>query len=211
MDDIGIGAAMLGRSRPGRGAVERAPWFARMRPFAGLAGTSMHVAILIVLACVLLLVAPVPIGRIGERAAAEPLKAGLIGLLIELAFIPTLIVTVVLLVVTIVGIPLLALVPLALLALVIVLLAGFTAVSHRLGARTAARFGWSLPGPYVATAIGVLIVVGPLLLSRILGTAIGGVGFVTVPLAVVGVLAEYVAWTVGLGAAALARFRPAAA
>jgi len=62
--------------------------------------------------------------RISARAAAQPLKAGAIGLLAQLLFLPLLIVTIVLLVVTIIGIPLLVLIPFVLLGLVAVPLLG---------------------------------------------------------------------------------------
>ena len=207
------GAAILGRFGRGR-VVERASPFGGMRRFlgfAGLAATSVRMVALILLACVLILLAPKLVERVGERASAEPVKAGVVGLLLELLFIPTLIFTVILLVVTIIGIPLLALVPLGLLAAAIVLLTGFTAVAHRVGEWAAARFGWSSPGPYLLTAAGIVIILAPLLVARIVGIAAGGLAVVTVPLTVIGALLEYLAWTIGLGAAALARLRPAAA
>jgi hypothetical protein len=40
------------------------------------------------------------------------------------------------------------------------------------------------------------------------GVASGGLTFITVPLAIIGFVVEYLAWTVGFGAAALARFKP---
>ena len=105
--------------------------FASMRPLVRFAATGLRAVALILIAFVVLLIARQPIERIGARAAAEPMKAGLVGLLLELLIMPTLIVTVIVLVVTIIGIPLLVLVPFALLGLVVVLLVGFTAVAHR--------------------------------------------------------------------------------
>jgi hypothetical protein len=56
---------------------------------------------------------------------------------------------------------------------------------------------------------GILLVVSPVLLARLVGLA-GGLGFVVWPIAAAGFLLEYSAWTAGLGAAALVRFnRPA--
>jgi hypothetical protein len=214
VNDIGTGATIFGRARHGGGGFfERASSFAGLRRFLGLAGlaaTSVRVAALILLACVLVLVVPKRIERIGQRALAEPVKAGLIGLLLELLFVPALVTTVIFLVITIIGIPLLTLVPFVLIAAAIVLLLGFTAVAHRIGELAAGRFGWSALGPYLLTTIGIAIVLAPLLLSRIMGIAFGGFALLTVPLTVVGVVVEYLVWTIGLGAAALARFRPPA-
>lgn len=177
-------------------------------PLARLAGTSLRAGALILLACIVMLLGRSPIERIGDRAVAEPLKAGLIGLLAELLLLPTLIVTVTLLAITIVGIPLLVLVPFALLLVVAVMLMGFTAVTYRVGQRAAARFGWSSITPYVSTVLGIVILIAPLLLARMAGVASGGLTFITVPLAIIGFMVEYLAWTVGFGAAALARFKP---
>lgn len=199
-------AAFFDRSRFGRGIFSR---FWPFTPFVNLAGTSLRAAVLMLLACILILLARKPIEQIGERAIAEPLKAGVVGLLAELLFFPTLIALVVLLAVTIIGIPLLVLVPFALLGLVIVLLMGFTAVAYRLGERVAAHFGWPARGPYLWTVMGIVIVLAPILLARIVGLAGGGLALVAIPLIVIGFLLEYLAWTVGFGAAVLARFGPA--
>jgi hypothetical protein len=109
-------------------------------------------------------------------------------------------------IVTIIGIPLLALVPLAVFALALLLLVGFTAVVSDVGRIAAARFGWPGQSPYLVAAVGVLVVLSPVLLGRLVGFA----GGVLVPLAwallFLGFLVEYAVWTVGLGAVALARF-----
>ncbi len=165
-----------------------------------------RVAVLCLLAALVILLGRDHVGRISARAAAEPLKAGVIGLLAQLLLLPLLLVTIVLLVVTIIGIPLLALIPFVLLGLVVVALVGFTAVAYHIGHLLNARFGWVGGGPYATTIAGILIVVSPLLLARLLGLA-GGVVFpMTLGLLVIGTILEYIAWTIGFGAVALARF-----
>ena len=112
------------------------------------------------------------------------------------------------LIVTIIGIPLLVLVPFALLGLVVVALVGFTSVAHYLGSLMNARFGWEGRGPYATTIAGILVLVSPMVLARIVG--LGGMLFpISVVLVVIGVIIEYLAWTIGFGAVALARFRRA--
>jgi len=70
-----------------------------------------------------------------------------------------------------------------------------------------ARLGWSNPGPYATAIIGIVAVLSPLLAARLIGLAGGGLLF---PLALarlaLGLLCEYLAWTVGFGAVALLRF-----
>jgi hypothetical protein len=54
--------------------------------------------------------------------------------------------------------------------------------------------------------MGIAVVLSPVLLSRLVG--FGGLFFwpITMMLLVLGVITEYVVWTVGLGAVALVRF-----
>lgn len=171
-----------------------------------LLSTLTRVAVLCLLAALVVLLGRDHVVRISARAAAEPLKAGAIGLLAQLLLLPLLIVTIVLLVVTIIGIPLLVLIPFILLGLVVVAFVGFTSVAYHVGHLLNARFGRVGEGPYATTIAGILILVSPLLLARLLGLA-GGVVFpMTLGLLVIGAILEYVAWTIGFGAVALARF-----
>jgi len=171
-----------------------------------LLSTLTRVAVLCLLAALVVLLGRDHVARISARAAAEPLKAGAIGLLAQLLLLPLLIVTIVLLVVTIIGIPLLALIPFILLGLVVVALVGFTSVAYHVGHLLNARVGRAGDGPYATTIAGILLLVSPLLLARLLGLA-GGVMFpMTLGLLVIGTILEYVAWTIGFGAVALARF-----
>ena len=88
--------------------------------------TLVRVGMLCLLAALVLLFGRDYVARVGIRAAAEPLKAGAIGLLVQLLFLPLLIVTILLFVITIVGIPLLILIPFAILLLMVLALVGFT-------------------------------------------------------------------------------------
>lgn len=171
-----------------------------------LLSTLTRVAVLCLVAALVVLLGRDHIGRISARAAAEPFKAGAIGLLAQLLFLPLLIVTVVLLVVTIIGIPLLLLIPFVLLGLGVVALVGFTSVAHYVGGVLTTRFGWTSRGPYGTTIAGILLLVSPVLLARIAGLG-GGVLFpMTVGLVLIGTFVEYLAWTIGFGAVALVRF-----
>jgi hypothetical protein len=179
-----------------------------MLPAFTAATTLVRLGVLVLFGCMVMLVAEKPANRIGDRAAAEPVRAGLTGLLAELLFVPALILTVVLLIITILGIPLLLLIPFAVLALAVVFLVGFTGVAARVGHLIATRLGWTM-GPYLTTALGIVALLLPIVLARLLGLA--GLNFISVPLLAAGALIEYLAWTVGLGAAALTYFKPPAA
>jgi hypothetical protein len=186
------------------------------RPFVPFSGTALgllalmstlaRVAVLCVLASLVMLVGREYVERVGARAVAEPLKAGVIGLLAQLLFIPLLVITILVLVVTIIGIPLLVLVPFAVLALAVVGLIGFTAVASYLGRLINRRFAWSGDNPYLTVVIGIVMVVSPVLIARLIGLAGILVFPITGTLTFLGFLLEYVAWTVGFGAVALLRF-----
>jgi hypothetical protein len=166
-----------------------------------LSVTVARVALICLLAALILLVGREYVERISARAAAEPVKAGLIGLLSQILFLPLLVAATVVLVVTIIGIPLLLLMPFVVLGFCVVALIGFTGVAHHVGRLFAAKAGWTM-GAYGATFVGILVIVSPLLLARFAALALP----TTFGFGVIGLLVEYLAWTVGFGAVALTRF-----
>lgn len=169
-------------------------------------GTIARLAVLCLIAALVVLFGRSYMERAGTVAAAESVKSGAIGFLAQLLFIPLLVVTIVVLVITIIGIPLLLLLPFVILAIAVFGVVGYTAVANRIGGAAARRLGWSVENPYLVTIGGVVLLMLPIILARLFGLG-GGVMFpITMALGIVGFLIEYVAWTIGLGAVALARF-----
>lgn len=166
-----------------------------------LAATLARVALLVLLGLIVVAFGRGPIERIAARTAAAPVRSGLIGLLAELLFVPVLVLTVVVLAVSIVGIPLLALIPFAVLLLMLVMLVGFIALAYQLGRRLTDRFGWTERGAYGAVALGVVAIGAVTVLAKL--AALWGGVIVGGPLTVIGYGVEYIAWTVGFGAALL--------
>jgi hypothetical protein len=171
-----------------------------------LMGTVMRVVVLCLLSSIMLFVGREYVERVGARAAAEPLKAGIIGFLAQLLFGPLLILTMLVFIITIVGIPLLLLVPFALLAFGVILLLGFTAVAYKVGLFANARLAWHHDNPYLTAITGIVLLVSPLLIARVVGLGDRLFFPLTGTLVFLGVVSEYVAWTVGFGAVALLRF-----
>ena len=136
-----------------------------------------------------MLAAPRVVERIGERAARDPWLSGFTGLLAQLLFVPVLVLSVVVLAVSIIGIPLLVLVPFAILGFLLAVLIGFTGVVLRLG-RWAA--GMDRPA-FVTLAVGVVIVAAVGLLARTFGLIPAPLWPITWFLGVIGFFAEYVA------------------
>ena len=183
-----------------------------LSPFLSLAATLVRLALLCLLVCLVLLVASGLVEKVADHAAAEPWKAGFVGLLAQILFLPVLVVTIVVLAVSIIGIPLLVLLPFAMIGLLVVGLVGFTAVAYGVGRRVERQLGGASEQPYLAALTGLVVLLSPVLLARLVGLGGGILGVASFGLVLIGFLVEYLAWTVGFGAAALARFgsRPGA-
>ncbi|MCM3878766.1 MAG: hypothetical protein ND807_01535 [Vicinamibacterales bacterium] len=181
------------------------PW-GGFRPVAKFLGTLMRVGLLMLFAALVLFVAPAPVGRVADRVAAEPVKSWLVGFVTEILFLPVFVLTVFVLAVSIIGIPVvILLVPVVIVGGIMVFLVGFTGLAFHLGRTLQARVEQLQARPYLATLSGIVLVVSPLLLGRLVGLT-GEMGVMVGLLVAVGVAIEYIAWTAGLGAAALARF-----
>lgn len=153
------------------------------------------------LALLVVLIARRPLERTAERIRREPAKSGLVGLAIEILILPVTVAVVILLAVSIIGIPLLLLVPIALMGAVLVAFFGYCAAVYRIGDWMRARFSWDLQSPYLILLLGMAVlgslgIVGALL-------HFGWLSLFAALLIALGALAGYLAWTVGLGAAAL--------
>ena len=183
-------------------------WF-DLSPFDWLLGQAWRVfslAVLVLVAFLALLVGRTPIDRIGRRVESEPWKTGLVGLAAQLLFVPLLIMLIVILAVSIIGIPFLLLVPFALLAIAVAIFLGYVGVALKLGDLLRERFGWSIQSPYVVLLVGIL----GLQIWSLIGHAINFDGpplrlFAGVFL-LFGFLICYVAWTLATGGAVLTRF-----
>jgi hypothetical protein len=171
-----------------------------------LFGTLTRLAILCLLAALVILIGHRYAERAGDRATREPLKAGATGFLSQLLFVPLLVITILVLVVTIIGIPFLLLLPFVFVALGVVFVVGFAGVAERLGQAVSGRTGWSTSNPYATTSLGIALIMLPTLLSRLIGLAGGMLFPMSFGLGVIGWLVEYLAWTIGFGALALTRF-----
>ena len=178
----------------------------RFRPVARFMGTAVRVGLLMLFAGLVLFVARTPVQQIAERAAAEPVKSWLVGVLAEVLFVPIFTLTSFILAISIIGIPvLLLLIPVAIVGAIVIFLVGFTGVAYHIGRLLQDRVEYLRARPYAATVAGIALIVSPLLLGRLVGLT-GEMGFIVGILVAVGVVVEYLAWTTGLGAAALVRF-----
>ena len=188
--EIGTGSFAFNR-RNWTGPLSGIWWGSWLGAAFALMATVIRVAVLCLLAVLTVLLARQHVDRVSQLAAREPVKAGAIGLLAQVLFVPLLVVTILVLVVTIIGIPLLVLIPFALLGLGVVALVGYTAIAQRVGRLVGGRVTWLGQGPYAATLGGILLLSAPLLIARLVGLAGGPVFPMTFGLSLIGTAIEY--------------------
>jgi hypothetical protein len=174
-------------------------------PFAALSATVLRLSLVLMVSLLLTVVAPGWVRSMGVRASSV-LGSGFVGAAAEILFVPVLIAVVVGLAVSIVGIPLLGAIPFALAFGALAWTGGFAAVAACLGAR--------LRGSSIATSsslvtdllIGFVAICGLTIVAHVLFVGPGWMtpfGWMT---GAAGLAVEYVAWTIGLGAALSGRF-----
>jgi hypothetical protein len=169
-----------------------------------LAGTIARFALIMLAACLMALVAPGWIRRIEDRMTDAPLASGIAGLAAEVLALPLFLVLIAGLVLTIIGIPLLLLVPFAVLAFLLTWLAGFASVAAQLGGKLRARSGDAWGSTVIDVAAGVMLLFVVTFIGNLLSFGPWFMGPVATAFGLAGFVIEYLAWTVGLGAALLA-------
>jgi len=190
------------------------PWSIHIDPWWGgapwrgvrLAGTLVRMGLFTLLAALILVLAPRGVERVDRAVRDEPWKAALVGFFAQLLFVPLMVITVLFLVISIVGIPLLVLVPFAVLAFFVALLMGFAGTASAVAHAARDRFGWSRPAPFALLLVGLLLIWGLTMTGRLIALPGGPFAWAAGLLLLVGFLVEYAAWTVGLGGALLTRF-----
>lgn len=175
-------------------------------PAVRLFGTMLRMAVFGLLAALVVLVAPRAVRRVEHVVTSQPWKAALVGLLAQLFFVPVLVLGVVVLAVSIIGIPLLVLVPFGVLAFLLAFLLGFAGAACGLARLVWRRGHGAEASTLAALAVGLAIIWSFTLLARVVGLGGGPMMGAAVGLIIVGVLIEYAAWTLGLGGALLTRF-----
>jgi hypothetical protein len=199
ISEVAFGAPDLG--------FRRGEWHGPMMGGIGnLFGTIMWIIVLGLLTCLALLLARRPIERMEHRVRTSPWKAAAVGLAGQILFFPVLFLVVVVLAISIVGIPLLIAVPFAILALMVGTLLGFTALAKSIGHEAENRFGWDHANPYLSMLIGVGLIMAVTFFGAAIGVAGGPFGVFGVILGILGFVIQYVAWTIGFGALLLTRF-----
>ena len=162
--------------------------------------SSFRMLLLVLLTGIAFVIARPSVEGSAQRVGDNAPKALLVGLAAELLFGPVFVLTALVLVLTIVGIPLLVLLPFGVIVLLLMALAGFTGTASTIGHAVRQRFGQAGQPGFTDVVLGVLIILSPLLLGRFIAMA----GWVAGPfvwlLVLTGTAFEFLAWTTGFGA-----------
>ena len=179
---------------------EGAPFFFSFGAVPRLIGTGVRLSLLLLLTGVALLVARRSVDASAVRVADNPLKTTVVGLVAEVLVLPVLVLTAIVLSISIIGIPLLLLLPFVVLALLVMALVGFTGAAAAIGNAVQRRYSPGAQTPYMAVVVGLLVIVSPVLLGRLLAVVGWPVTPVSVLLVAIGFTLELLAWASGFGA-----------
>jgi hypothetical protein len=170
----------------------------------------VFVLVLILLGALASVIARHPLERTSAAAGAEPWKAGVVGLLAVILFVPAAIIVLILLAVSIIGIPLILLWPFAIIGCFFAAFFGYIASAHALARWSENRFGWRIQGPVTTVVLGLFLLHGAWLMARLVDVVdssrnVGG--FLRLILLLFWCLVNIGAFFVGIGAVILARRR----
>jgi hypothetical protein len=169
-------------------------------PFAAFSATVLRLSLVLVISLLLTVVAPGWIRSTGVRASSA-LSSGLLGAVAEVLFVPALVAVVVGLAISIVGIPLLGAIPFALAIAALAWTGGFAAVAVCLGARLRGSSAATSSALVADLLIGFVAITALTIIAHVISLGPGWMtpfGWMT---RAAGIAVEYVAWTIGLGAA----------
>ena len=176
------------------------PWFDGFRALPRLIGTTFRFLLLVLLASIVMLVARPTVEASAQRVIDAPVQSTIIGIVAQILLIPALVLTTVILAISIIGIPLLLLVPFAILLLLVLALAGFSGTAYAIGQAARRRFSLGTGAPFADIFLGVLIVLLPILVARLIALAGWPVTPVVMVLLLIGFCVELLAWSSGFGA-----------
>jgi hypothetical protein len=174
--------------------------FGGFGPVTRLVGTTFRLVLLALLACIALVVARRAVEGSAQRVTDEPVRATLIGFVAWALIVPVFVLVGIVLAISVVGIPLLILLPFALLFLMLMALVGFSGTAAAVGQWTRRRFGMAHVSAFADLCLGILIILLPVLVGRMVAFA----GWTATPLVfllvTIGVAVEFLAWSSGFGA-----------
>jgi hypothetical protein len=181
-------------------------WWGPMYVFGGfgavprLIGSAFRLLLLVLFAGLALVLARPTVESAAHRLSENPIQATFVGIATQILLVPTLILAAILLAISIIGIPLLLLMPFVVLILLVMALVGFAGAATAVGQWLRGKTGIAAAGGFVDVFLGVLVILLPLLVGRVIGLAGWPVNPLAFLLVAAGLAVEYLAWTSGFGA-----------
>jgi hypothetical protein len=174
--------------------------FGGFHPVARLIGTAFRFVLLMVVACLAFVVARRAVEGSAQRVTDDPVTTTLVGLAAWVLFVPVFVMTAIVLAISFIGIPLLILLPFAVVVLLVMAVVGFSGTAYAVGQWARRRFGIASMSGFADIGLGILIIILPLLIGRIV--ALGGwtLSPVVFMLIATGLAVEFLAWASGFGA-----------
>jgi len=155
----------------------------------------------------IVLLFPKQLKNVEDRIRTAPGKSGLVGFVTQILLVPLLVFAIVLLCITIVGIPLIIfVVPLYVFAVIAAFFFGYIGIASIVAKLVESRAGLDMESPYARVALGVLILMITGLVATVLGFGGGPLHFIAIMLGLVSWMILYLAATIGLGAVVMTRF-----
>ena len=180
--------------------------FGGFGPVTRLFGTTFRLVLLALIACLALVVARRAVEGSAQRVSDEPVRSTVIGLVAWVLFVPMFMLIGFVLAISFVGIPLLLLVPFAVLFLLLMAVVGFTGTASAVGQWARRRFGLGTPSGFADMLLGILIILMPLLLGRLVAFAAGRSVRSRSCWSLTGLTVEFLAWSGGFGAVLINAF-----
>jgi len=168
--------------------------------FASLGAMTLRLGMVLTISLLLTLIAPGWIRAMAGQASSAA-SSGVLGAIVEVLFVPALLVVCVGLLISVVGIPLLAAIPFVLAGGALLWVAGFAAVAVALGARLRGSRGDASAAPLIDLVTGFLAITALTIVAHFIALAPGWLGPFGWMVRSAGLVIEYLAWTIGLGAA----------
>jgi hypothetical protein len=166
-----------------------------------LAGTLVRLFVVFSIATVLTLIAPNWVRQISWRAGEGMGSAAAIGVACQVAFFPVLLLLMAVLAVSIVGIPLIGAMPFLVVAVGVAGTAGFAAVAARIGARLRGTSLEESNALWIDMLLGMAVVSAVTVFARFAAFGLFWTSAALWSITGIGLLVEYVVWTIGIGAA----------
>jgi hypothetical protein len=170
---------------------------------AALSATLLRLGLTLVVALLVAAAAPGWLRTVAGRTTAAPGTVAAVGFVGELLIVPAILMVVIALVLSVIGIPLLLVLPFAIAGAAVVWTAGLAAVSALVGARLRGVRAGQPPRPLLDITVGLVALSLLTIFAHVVAFGPVWLTPVSAALGVTGLLVEYAAWTVGLGAVLL--------